>query len=198
LVTLDGVVEDPGGMAGSEHGGWANRYFDEVAAKRSLERLDSCDYFLCGRRTYEMFSKGWQNSSGPYADRLNNMPKLVASRTLVEPLTWNATLLKGDAVGELARIRGEDGGDIMMYGSGTLMWSLLEHGLLDELILWICPIVLATGQQIFAGSRSRVELELTGHTDLHTGVVIASYRPLLTATTGADAVPSPSTSPSGK
>ncbi|WP_255687028.1 dihydrofolate reductase family protein [Pseudonocardia sp. TRM90224] len=183
LVTLDGVVEDPGGMAGSEHGGWANRYFGEVGAMRSLERLNSCDYFLCGRRTYEMFSKAWPNSSGPYADRLNDMPKLVASTTLAEPLTWNATLLKGDAVRELAKIRAEDGGDIMMYGSATLMWSLLEHGLVDELNLWICPIVLATGQQLFARGRPRVELELTEQTDLHTGVVIASYRPLQTATT---------------
>jgi dihydrofolate reductase len=183
LVTLDGVVEDPGGMAGSEHGGWANRYFDEVAAKRSLERLDSCDYFLCGRRTYEVFSKGWQNSSGPYADRLNSIPKLVASTTLVEPLTWNASLLKGDVVRELARIREEDGGDIIMYGSVTLMRSLLEHGLVDELILWICPIVLGTGQQMFADGRPPVELELIGHTDLDTGVIIANYRPLPTATT---------------
>ncbi|HEY6473954.1 MAG TPA: hypothetical protein VIY26_13765, partial [Acidimicrobiales bacterium] len=79
LVTLDGVIEDPGGMAGTEQGGWANRFFGGEAAQRSLERLLVSDYFLCGRRTYEMFSQAWPNASGQYADRLNSIPKLVAS-----------------------------------------------------------------------------------------------------------------------
>ena len=95
-MTVDGVIEDPGGMGGFEHGGWANRYFNEEAAKAALDRLLACDYFLCGRHTYEMFSKAWPKRSGPYADKLNSMPKLVASTTLSEPLTWNAHLVKGD------------------------------------------------------------------------------------------------------
>ncbi len=102
LVTVDGVVEDPGGMTGSEHGGWANPYFTEEVGKRSLDRLLASDYFLCGRRTYEMFSNAWPKASGPYADRLNGIPKLVPSSTLAEPLGWNASLLKGDALGELS------------------------------------------------------------------------------------------------
>ena len=112
LVTLDGVIEDPGGMGGFEHGGWANRYFNEEAALRSLERLLACDYFLCGRRTYEMFSKAWPKMSGPYADKLNSIPKLVASTTLAEPLTWNARLVKGDVARELKKIKEEVGRDI--------------------------------------------------------------------------------------
>ena len=177
LVTADGIVEDPGGMTGFEHGGWANRYFDEEAGERSLERLRSCDYFLCGRRTYEMFSQTWPNGTGPYADRLNAMPKLVASSTLAEPLSWNASLLKGDAIDALTRIKEEDGQDILMYGSVTLMRSLLHQRLVDQLDLMVCPVVLGTGQRLFGEGGPLVELELAGHTRLGTGIVILSYRP---------------------
>jgi dihydrofolate reductase len=177
LVTLDGVVEDPGGMAGSEHGGWANTYFGDEAGKRALDRLLACDYFLCGRRTYEMFSKAWPKASGPYADRLNSIPKLVASTTLTEPLTWNARLLGGDAADELRKIKNEDGRDIVMYGSVTLMNSLLRHGLVDQLDLMVCPIVLGTGQRLFGDGSPRVESELAGHTALGTGIIVLSYHP---------------------
>lgn len=177
LVTADGVAEDPGGMAGFEHGGWANRYFNDEAGKRSLERLRSCDYFLCGRHTYEMFSHAWPNSSGPYADRLNAIPKLVASTTLAEPLTWNASLLKGDAIGALKKIKEEDGQDIVMYGSVSLMRSLLRHGLVDQLDLMVCPVVLGTGKRLFGEGGPAVELELAAHARLDTGIAILSYRP---------------------
>ncbi|MET7278919.1 dihydrofolate reductase family protein [Kribbella sp. NPDC005582] len=177
LVTADGVAEDPGGMAGFEHGGWANRYFNEEVGKRSMERLLSCDYFLCGRRTYEMFSTAWPNSSGPYADRLNAIPKLVASTTLAEPLTWNASLLTGDAIGALRKIKEEDGQDILMYGSVSLMHSLLRNGLVDQLDLMVCPIILGTGQRLFGEGGPVVELELTGQTHLATGIAVLSYRP---------------------
>lgn len=182
LMTLDGVVEDPGGMAGSEHGGWANRFFDEEAGQRSLETLSTCDYFLCGRRTYEMFSKAWPKASGPYADRLNAIPKLVASTTLAEPLTWNASLLKGDAVQELKKVKGQPGRDILMYGSVTLMRSLLEHGLVDQLDLMICPIVIGTGQRLFGdGGGLSAELRLAGTAELTSGTAILSYRPITAA-----------------
>lgn len=181
LVTTDGIVEDPGGMAGFEHGGWADRYFNQEVGKRSLERLQTCDYFLCGRHTYEMFSKAWPNSTGPYADRLNAIPKLVASTTLTEPLTWNASLLKGDAIGALKKIKEEDGQDILMYGSVTLMRSLLRNDLVDQLDLMVCPVLLGTGQRLFEGGPV-VELELTGETRLDTGITILSYRPQPSAT----------------
>jgi dihydrofolate reductase len=176
LVTLDGVIEDPGGKGGFEHGGWANRYFNEEAAKRSLERLLACDYFLCGRRTYEMFSEAWPKMSGPYADTLNSIPKLVASTTLAEPLTWNARLVKGDAR-ELKKIKELAGRDILMYGSPVLMRSLLQHGLIDQLDLMVCPIVIGEGQRLFGNGSPRVELKLAGHNDLTTGVVLLSYQP---------------------
>lgn len=156
---------------------WANRYFNDEAAKRSLERLLACDYFLCGRRTYEMFSKAWPKMSGPYADRLNSMPKLVASTTLSEPLAWNARLVKGDVPKELMTIKEQAGRDIVMYGSPVLMRSLLRHGLIDQLDLVVCPIVIGEGQRLFGDGRTGVELKLAGHNDLATGVVILSYQP---------------------
>jgi dihydrofolate reductase len=176
LVTLDGVIEDPGGMGAFTHGGWANRYFNEEAAKRSLERLLACDYFLCGRRTYEVFSNAWPRRSGPYAHKLNSMPKLVASTTLPEPLTWNARLVKGDVAQELKKIKEQVGRDIVMYGSPVLMRSLLQHGLIDQLDLMICPIVIGVGQRLF-GEGTLLELKSAGYTDLASGVVILSYQP---------------------
>jgi dihydrofolate reductase len=177
LMSLDGVIEDPGGMAGTNHGGWANRYFGEEAATRSLNRLLASDYFLCGRRTYEMFAKAWPNATGPYADRLNSIPKLVASTTLTEPLTWNATLLKGDPIAELRKIKETNGGDIVMYGSAVLMRSLLDNKLIDQLDLMICPVVIGTGQHLFDEGYNQTELEPAGHTALSTGITILSYHP---------------------
>ena len=177
LVTLDGVIQDPGGTGGFGRGGWANRYFNEEAANRSLERLLACDFFLCGRRTYEMFSKAWPKMSGPYADKLNSIPKLVASTTLSEPLIWNAHLVKGDVAQELKKIKAQGGRDILMYGSPVLMRSLLQHGLVDKFDLMVCPIVIGEGQRLFGDGGSSVDLQLVGHAGLATGVVILSYQP---------------------
>ncbi|NUR95678.1 MAG: pyrimidine reductase [Kribbellaceae bacterium] len=174
LITLDGVVEDPGGFGGTPFGGWAQAYFQEEAVRRSIEKLASCDYFLCGRRTYEMFSAAWGNAEGPYADRLRELPKLVASSTLTGELTWNATLLEGDAIAALERMKQEDGGDIMMYGNPTLLSALLENGLVDELDLMVHPLVLGTGARL---EGPRTELKLTGQHTLETGVIALSYAP---------------------
>ena len=97
LVSLDGVIQDPGGFGETAQGGWASPYFSEDAAQESYENLIDSDYFLCGRVTYELLSKAWDRiKKGPYLERMNAIPKLVASRTLKEPLEWNATLIKGD------------------------------------------------------------------------------------------------------
>lgn len=177
LVTLDGVIEDPGGMAGFAQGGWAGRYFDADAGGKALDRLSASDYFLCGRRTYEIFSRAWPMASGPYADRLNAIPKLVASTTLTEPLTWNATLIRGDAVDELKKIKEQDGKDITMYGSVGLMRSLLANGIVDQLDLMVCPVVIGAGQRLFEDGFDHLELEPTGHTQLSGGITVLSYGP---------------------
>ena len=175
LITLDGVVEDPGGFGGTPFGGWAQPYFQDEAVSRSIAKLASCDYFLCGRRTYEMFAAAWGDAEGPYADRLRELPKLVASSTLSgKELTWNATLLEGDAITALKRIKQEDGGDIMMYGNPRLLHSLLENGLVDQLDLLLHPLVLGTGTKL---EGPHTELKLTSQHVLETGVLALSYEP---------------------
>ncbi|RZT12785.1 dihydrofolate reductase [Kribbella sp. VKM Ac-2569] len=174
LMTLDGVVEDPGGYSGTAYGGWAQPYFGQESVRLSIEKLATCDYFLCGRRTYEMFAAAWGNADGPYADRLRSLPKLVASSTLTGKLTWNATLLEGDAIAALRQIKKEDGGDIMMYGNPALLRSLLEHGLVDELEIMLHPLVLGTGQMLFA---ERTELKLVRQKTLQSGVLVLTYEP---------------------
>jgi dihydrofolate reductase len=178
LVTLDNVIEDPGGMTDFPYGGWANAYFKKEAVERSLQKLQESDYLLCGHKTYEMFSKAWPKSSSPYADRLNNMPKLVASKTLKEPLEWNAQLLKGDAIETLKSIKQESGGNILMYGSPILMRSLLQNNLVDQLDLLLCPIVVGAGQRLFEGNTELEKFELIDQTKLPSGMTILSYQPL--------------------
>ena len=172
LVTLDGVIQDPGGFQELEEGGWGNRYFDEEAQSYALEHLRECDAFLCGRVTYEVFKEFWpQVKEGEYAETLNQMPKFVASRTLKEPLEWNV----GDAVADLKRQMGRD---IVTYGSAGLMATLMERDLIDEYRIWIHPFVIGTGTRLFAEGVPTRKLELAEARTLGTGVVILVYRPL--------------------
>jgi dihydrofolate reductase len=176
LVSLDGVVEDPGGFSGFKHGGWASPYFTAEAVQHSMQVLSTCDYFLCGRVTYEAFSKFWPQGSGPYADRLNSIPKLVASRTLKGDLEWNAKVIDGDVVEELKRIKAEDGGNILMYGSVNLMRTLMEHRLGDEYNFAIHPVALGSGQKLF-GEGDRIDLKYVGQKTYDSGVVSLTYHP---------------------
>ena len=178
LVTLDNVIEDPAGFGGSPHGGWAAPYFTDEEARTSLDHLSGCDYFLCGRHTYELFAKTWPGASGPYADRLNAMPKLVASRTLTGDLTWNATLLDGDVVADLRRITHQPGGDIMMYGCPTLLRTLVQNGLVDEVNLLVCPVVVGGGRRLFDDGAPGMRLELVAQNRNAAGAVSLRYRPV--------------------
>ena len=115
LVSLDGVVQDPGGFGETEQGGWGNPYFTQEAQQDALERLQASDYFLTGRVTYELLYKSWAGiKGGPYLDRMNEIPKLVASNTLSGPLAWNATVINGDVTAEITRLKQHTGGDIEM------------------------------------------------------------------------------------
>jgi dihydrofolate reductase len=179
LVTLDGVIQDPGGFQELEEGGWGNRYFDEEAQSYALEHLRESDAFLCGRVTYEVFKEFWpQVKEGEYAQTLNQMPKFVASRTLDEPLEWNATLLQGDVGDAVAELKRQEGRDIVTYGSAGLMATLMEHDLIDEYRIWIHPFVIGTGTRLFAEGVPTRNLELAEARTLGTGVVILVYRPL--------------------
>src|SRR5262249_47720377 len=136
LVTLDGVMQDPGGFGELAHGGWTHQHFDEEAVQHSIDLHHASDLFLCGRVTYELLSKAWSGNTGEYPDLVNTAPKLVASTTLPEPLDWNARLIKGDVVEEITRIKQQPGKNIIMYGSATLMRTLLRRDLVDEVQVW--------------------------------------------------------------
>jgi dihydrofolate reductase len=178
LVTLDGVVQDPGGFGETEDAGWANAYFNEEASRLAYEYLLASDVFLLGRETYELFKKHrTQVHEGDYAARINSMPKLVASTTLHEPLEWNATLIEGDIAEAIAKLKHEDGGEILMYGSPTLMRTLAAHDLVDEYRVWVHPMVLVGGKRLFADGFDKSSLELVDVKSLSTGVVILTYRP---------------------
>jgi dihydrofolate reductase len=178
LVTLDGVVQDPGGFGETAHGGWAKPYFDEEAARDSYERLMESDYFLCGRATYELLSKAWGKlTEGPYMKRMNEIPKLVASRTLKEPVEWNARLIRGDVAQEIAKLKQEPGGNIEMYGSTALMQTLMQHDLIDEYLVWVHPLVLGSGKRLFPAQGQGVRLKLANTRTRRSGVVGLMFVP---------------------
>jgi dihydrofolate reductase len=178
LVTADGVVQDPGGFGETKDGGWAGPYFDDEAGRLAFEQVVASDVFLLGRETYELSKEYWtQVHEGDYAARINSMPKLVASTTLHEPLEWNAKLIDGDVAEAVAKLKRDDGGGILMYGSPTLMRTLAAHDLIDEYKLWIHPIILGSGKRLFADGFDKSSLELVDTKSLGTGVVIVTYRP---------------------
>jgi dihydrofolate reductase len=178
LVTLDGVLEDPGGAEQTENGGWSLPFFDEEAEQYAYEQLVASDVFLCGRKTYEMFAKSWsQMKQGDYADRMNEIPKLVASTTLEEPLEWSASLIKGDVPEAVSKLKREPGQDILMYGSAELMQTLMDHGLIDEYRIWVHPLVLGSGKRLFGDGIDKTALSLAETRPLGSGVVILTYRP---------------------
>jgi len=152
FVTLDGVMEDPGGAEKFERGGWAFA-FDRGAEgdKFKLDELLSADAMLLGRKTYEGFAAAWpdREDEAGFADKMNSMRKYVVSRTLTNPTWNNTTVIDGDVVAELTRIRSEPGGDVLVAGSCQLVGTLLANGLVDELRLMVFPVVLGSGRKLF-------------------------------------------------
>ena len=190
-LTLDGVMQAPGrpdedDRDGFEHGGWAHARVDEVMGRVMGEGMARGGSLLFGRRTYEDFFSFWPNQrDNPYTEVLDNRQKYVASRTLKEPLPWrNSTLLHGDAADAVAKLKEEPGEHLGVLGSGQLVRSLMERGLVDEFILMIHPLVLGTGRRLFTDGGAFAELRLTDTTTTTTGVVIAKYQ--ANAVSGAD------------
>jgi dihydrofolate reductase len=178
LVTLDGVIQDPGGFGETAQGGWGNPYFNAESEQLSYENLLASDYFLCGRVTYELLSRTWGKiKGGPYLERMNAIPKLVASRTLSGPLEWNAKLIQGDVAKAIAELKRESGKDIEMYGSASLLQTLIEHDLVDEYRIWVHPIVLGSGNRLFPEQGRSAKLRLIDTKTLDSGVVILTYQP---------------------
>ena len=178
LMTLDGVIQDPGGFGETAQGGWASPYFSEDAVQESYEALMESDYFLCGRVTYELLSRAWGKiKEGPYLERMNAIPKLVASKTLKEPLAWNATLIKGDVAQEIAKLKQQGGRNIEMYGSTALMQTLMQHDLIDEYRIWVHPLVLGSGKRLFPENGQNARLKLKNTKTRSSGVVGLIFEP---------------------
>jgi dihydrofolate reductase len=177
LVSLDGVIQDPGGFGEAVYGGWANPYFTDAAQAEALRHLDASDYFLVGRVTYELLCKAWGGiKHGAYLERMNEIPKLVASTTLTGPLSWNATVIQGDVATAVAELKQQPGGDIEVYGSATLVQTLMRHGLIDEYRVAVHPLVLGHGTHLFPQAGVSATLELAGARTLDSGVVSLTYR----------------------
>jgi dihydrofolate reductase len=168
LVSLDGVIGDP--MS------WANEYFDAQAATLSLEQLRRSDAMLMGRNTYEMFAAAWPASSGDYAERMNEIPKYVFSNTLAEANWTNTTIVRGDVATAVRELKEQGEGDLVMYGHGPLGQALLDNRLLDELRLWIHPVVVGHGTLMYRPDAT-AKLRLLGTEARANGVVVLTYEP---------------------
>jgi dihydrofolate reductase len=187
FMSVDGVVQAPGGPdedrdGGFAHGGWSHQYFDtEVMGPAIAGGMTSAEALLFGRRTWQGMAAAWPDRAGdPYADQMNAIRKYVVSATLTEvDLTWNnTTLLPGDrAVAEIAALRDRDGGDLVVWGSTSLVRALLAEGLVDELNLMIEPILLGGGKRIFPEDGVARPLELVSSVTAATGVLVCTYRP---------------------
>jgi dihydrofolate reductase len=150
FVSLDGVIEDPGGSEDFEHGGWAFEFDrSEEGDKFKLDETNDSDALLLGRVTYEGFAEAWPSREGEFAEKFNNMPKYVVSSTLEDPEWTNSTVLEGDLAEEVAKLKREIDGDIVVHGSATLVQSLIEADLVDELRLMVFPVVLGKGKRLF-------------------------------------------------
>lgn len=171
-ITLDGVVEAP--HKWPSLGRPSDERFGEIQAELAL----SCDALLMGRRTYDGFAPVWPTRSGdPVSDQINAMPKYVVSTTLKDPEWNNTQVIAGDVAGEIARLKTGPGKDIVQYGFGSVTRLLLDHGLLDELRLWIHPLILGRGSvaDLLFGAAPAVGFRVTGTTTLSDGVVIVRY-----------------------
>jgi dihydrofolate reductase len=187
FMSLDGVVQAPGGPeedtdGGFAHGGWSTPYFDpEAMGAPIFEGMNAAEALLFGRNTWQRMAAAWPGRAGdPYADQMNAIKKFVASRTLTQgDLTWNnSTLLSADdAVADIAALRGQDGGDMLIWGSATLVRTLLCDGLVDELNLMIEPILLGGGKRIFPEDGMVRAMELAKCVTASTGVQVCTYHP---------------------
>ena len=181
FVSLDGVMEDPGGAEDYKHGGWTFEIErGEEGDKFKLDEALGADALLLGRRTYEGFAAAWPSREGEFAAKFNGMPKYVVSSTLENPEWNNSTVLKGDLVEEVSRLRDTAAGDVYVHGSAQLVQALVEHDLVDELRLMVFPVVLGSGKRLFDGTSDKKRLRLAESRTVGDGVTILIYQPAQT------------------
>ncbi len=178
FVSLDGVIEAPGGGEEFKHGGWTFEISrGEEGDKFKLEETMASEALLLGRKTYEGFAAAWPSMEGEFADKFNGMPKYVVSSTLGEGEWNNTTVLDGDLVAEVSKLKQAPGGDIVVHGSAQLVQALLEHGLVDELRLMVFPVVLGSGKRLFGPAEETTSLKLTSSQTVGDGIAILVYEP---------------------
>jgi len=178
FASLDGVVEDPGGAEDFKYGGWSFEISRGDEGDRfKLDETMGSDALLLGRVTYEGFADAWPKRDGEFADKFNNMPKYVVSSTLGNPEWTNTTVLRGDVAEEVATLKQEQDGEIVVHGSVQLAQTLLEHDLVDELRLMVYPVVLGSGKRLFGETSDKKPLKLVDSKTVGDGVAILVYQP---------------------
>jgi dihydrofolate reductase len=182
FVSLDGVMEAPGGGEGFKYEAWTFDFDYGDGVQFKTDETMSSDALLLGRATYEGFAEAWPSRDGEFADRFNAMPKYVVSSTLSDPEWNNSTVLTGDIVEEVAAVKGRHEGDIVVHGSGQLARALIENDLVDELRLMVFPVVLGTGKRLFGETTDKKRLQLVDTKVVGDDIAVLVYRPSEQAT----------------
>ena len=177
FISVDGVVEDPGGAEDFKYGGWSFEYSrGDEGDKFKLDETMASEALLLGRKTYEGFADAWPKREGEFADKFNNMPKYVVSSTLSDPEWTNTTVIApSDIPAAVARLREQHGGDVVVHGSAQLSQTLLEQDLVDELRLMVFPVVLGAGKRLFGETTDKKSLKLLSSETVGDGVQILVY-----------------------
>jgi dihydrofolate reductase len=178
FVSLDGVMEDPGGSENFEHGGWSFKFErGEEGDQFKVDETMQSYALLLGRVTYQGFAEAWPSRTGEFADKFNSMPKFVVSTTIENPEWNNTTVIKGNVAKEVSRLKQQLGGDIVIHGSAQLVRTLLEDDLIDEYRLMVFPIVLGSGKRLFGDTGKAATLKLVDSKTVGEGVLILTYQP---------------------
>jgi dihydrofolate reductase len=177
FVTLDGVMEAPGGEPTHPHTGWVMDYEGPEQVEYKLEEVLAAELLLIGRVTYESFAGAWPSYSGEFADKMNGMAKVVVSSTLTDPAWNNTTVLRGDVVEGVTELKAQDGGPILVGGSKTLVHTLLDNGLVDELRLMVFPVTIGSGLRVFPETTRKTAWQLTDSRTFPSRVRVDTYRP---------------------
>jgi dihydrofolate reductase len=178
FISLDGVIEDPGGAEDYKYGGWSFEISrGDEGDQFKVDETTNSAALLLGRKTYEGFADAWPSRDGAFADKFNSMPKYVVSSTLKDPEWTNSTVLSGDLASEVSRLKEEVDGDIVVHGSAQLAQALVEQGLVDELRLMVFPVVLGSGKRLFGETSDKKPLRLSDSRTVGDGVAILIYEP---------------------
>jgi dihydrofolate reductase len=192
FISLDGVIDDPGGADGTPNGGWSFKFPTPDGEPFKFQELLDADVLLLGRRTYEGFAAAWpamEEVAGDFAKKMNSMPKVVVSTTLTDPAWQNTTVISEDVAAGVSKLKEQYDGDILVGGSSNLVDTLRAHNLVDEYRLMVHPIVLGQGKRLFNDATSATALELVESRKVGPDVVLMTYRPVVPAVDATTAAP---------